>query len=143
MSVTTRVHLTMDVLAIHERVQGAVARGSLGILGLWVKLVRLHSKLDRVGRTVSAMDVCAEEDRRLLHECARNLQTCADTMSSQSDNMGFMKPFPFRSVIVRLFDALAVKAEDVAETAALGASVEFANLVKEELKRHSAAKADG
>lgn len=149
MSVTTTMasqdDLTMDVLAIRDRVQQAVARGSLGILGLglWVKLIRLHALLDRMGRKVSAMDVRTEEDRRLLHECARDLQRCADIMSSQSDNMVGMALVPFRAVIVRLFDALAVKAEDIAETAALGASVDFANLVKEELKRHNAAKVDG
>ena len=49
---------------------------------------------------------------------------------------------PLKFIIVRLLDALAVKAEDVAETAALGASVEFAELVKEDLGR-SAAKVDG
>lgn len=135
----------MDVLAIRERVQRAVPQGSLGILGLglWVILMRLHAKLDRMGRTVGAMDVRTEEDRRLLGELAQNLQRFADAMGSQSDRAAGMKPFPFRFVIVRLFDALAVKAEDIAETAALGASVEFANLAKEELKRHSAAQADG
>ena len=143
MSVTAGADLAMDVLAIHERVQCAVARGSFGILGLWVKLMRLRPKLDRMGRTISAMDVCTEEGRRLLRECAQILQTCADTMSSQSDNTAGMTLFPFRSVVVRLFDALAVKTEDIAETAALGSSVDFANLVEEELKRHSAAKADG
>lgn len=65
-------------------------------------------------------------------------------MSRDRDRLASMRPSPaFRFIILPLLDAIVVKAEDVAETAALGASVDFANLVKEDLNRRSVVKTDG
>ena len=132
--------------AICKRVQLAAARGLWGILGLGVcaNLVRLRHKIDKMAHTISAMDVRAEADRSLLRKVAQFHQRIADAMSSDRDRIDAMQPPPlFRFAIVRLLDALVVQAEDVAETAALGASTEFADLVEEELKGRSAAGADG
>ena len=134
------------VEAILDRVQRAVDRGHLGILGLGlcVTLLRLSCTLDQMGRVVSTADEHTEDYRRLLREVARGHQRVADSMSRDLDQLANMRSSPaFRFIIVRLLDALVVKAEDVAETAALGASVEFANLVKEDLQGRSAAQTDG
>lgn len=126
-----------------KRVQLAAARGILG-LGVCVNLVRLRHRLDKVGRVISGRDVRTEADRSLLRKIAQFHQRIADAMSSDRDRIVAMQPPPlFRFAIVRLLDALVVQAEDVAETAALGASAEFADLVEEELKGRSAAGADG
>lgn len=132
--------------AICKRVQLAAARGFLGIVGLGVcvNLVHARHKLDKMGRTISAMNVRTAADRSLLHKVAQFHQRIADAMSSDRDRKAAMQPRPFfRFAIVRLLDALVVQAEDVAETAALGASAEFADLVEEELKGRSAAGAVG
>lgn len=49
-----------------------------------------------------------------------------------------MQPSSLGTLFGRLFEDLIVSAEDIAETAALGASAEFANLVKEDLAGHNA-----
>ena len=137
-------HTMAAVEAILERVQLAIARGHLGILGLGlcVALLRLSRGLDRMARVVSAADEHTEDYRAFLREVARGHQRIADRMSRDRDRLASMRPSPaFRFVIARLLDTLVVKAEDVAETAALGASVEFANLVKEDLKSRGAAAA--
>ena len=139
--------LTLDAIeAICKRIQLAAARGLLGIVGLGVcvNLVHARHKLGKMGRTISAMDVRTEADRSLLRKIAHLHQRLADAMSRDRDRIAAMQPPPlFRFAIVRLLDALVVQAEDVAETAALGASAEFADLVDEELKGRSAAGADG
>ena len=132
--------------AISKRVQLAVAQGLCGILGLGVcvNLVRLRRRIDKMGRTISGWDVRTEADRSRLHKTAQFHQRIADAMGSDRDRIAAMRPPPlFRFPIVRLFDALVVQAEDVAETAALGASAEFASLVEEELMGRGAAAADG
>lgn len=135
--------LPLDAIeAICKRVQLATAGGILG-LGVCVNLVRLRYRLDRMGCAISGRDVRTEADRSLLRYLAQFHQRIADAMSRDRDRIA-MQPRPFFwFVIVRLLDALVVQAEDVAETAALGASAEFADLVKEELKGRSAAGADG
>ena len=66
------------------------------------------------------------------------------TTTIERDQLADSRPhLIFRVAGDRLFGALVVKAEDVAETAALGASMEFANLVTEDLKSHAASRADG
>ena len=119
------------------RVQLAVARGFLGILGLGVcmNLIRLHCRLDKVGRIITVRDVHTDADRRVLRKFAQFHQRIADAMSSHRDWIADKQQPPFfKFAIVHLLDALVVQAEDIAETAALGASVEFANLVEEDLK---------
>ena len=126
--------------AIRADVQLAAARGSVGILGLGLcaKLMRLRGKLDDMGRLVSAADVRTDEDRMLLGEIARSHQTLADLLSDARDRIAAKPPPFFRFAIVHLFDGLVVQAEDMAETAALGASAEFAALVKEDLQSDQA-----
>lgn len=133
--------LTTDAIdAIRADVQLAAARGSAGILGLGLcaKLMRLRGKLDDMGRLVSAADVRTDEDRMLLGEVAQSHQALADVLSDARDQTAAKQPPPFRFAIVHLFDALVVQAEDMAETAALSASAEFAALVKEELQSDQA-----
>lgn len=132
--------------AICKRVQLASARGSAGVLGLGlcVKLVRLRYKLDDMARGISAADVRTDEDRGHLREVARSHQRIADHARSASAMLADLQPRPFlRFALMRLFDTLVVQAEDMAETAALGASAEFADLVVEELKGRNAATAVG
>ena len=138
--------LTLDATqAIRERVQLAAARGRLGILGLSLcaDLLRLRRRFERVEREVAALDVYTEDERKLLREFARCHQEVADSLDSYRDQLAAMG-LPFLGPILgRLFEALVVYAEDIAETAALGASAEFANLVKEDLKGHNVAQDDG
>ena len=124
---------TSIIDAIRKRVRLALAQGSLGIL--CVSLLYARRVLRQVSNAVSAADVRSEEDRRLLREIAEDLQRFADTMDSCRDQLADSRNL-FSVVVVRLVDALVVKAEDVAETAALGACLEFANLVKDDLKGH-------
>lgn len=138
--------VTLDVTeAIRQRVQLAAARGQLGILGLglYANLLRLRRRFGRVEREVSALDVRTEEDRSFLREFARGYQEVAESLDSYRDQLETMRPPFFGAVLARLFDALVVSAEDIAETAALGASAEFADLVKEDLKGHRTAQTDG
>ena len=132
--------LTLDATqAIRERVQLAAARGRLGILGLGLcaDLLRLRRRFGRVEREVAALDVYTEDERKLLREFARCHQEVADSLDGYRDQLSAMR-LPFLGTILgRLFEALVVCAEDIAETAALGASAEFANLVKEDLKGHA------
>lgn len=132
--------------AIFTRVQHAVARGFLGILGLGVcmNLIRLRRRLGKMGRIITAKDVHTDADRRRLRKIAQFHQHIADSMSNARNLLADMKTRPLlQSRMMRLFDNVVVQAEDVAETAALGASMEFANLVKEDLKGRSTAKAGG
>ena len=99
---------TSIIKAIRKRV--LLARGSLGTL--YVILLYARSELSQVGHAISATDVRSEGDRRLLREVAKDLQCFADIMSCHS------RWSLFKVVVVRLVDALVVKAEDVAETAA-------------------------
>ena len=137
-------HSMAAVEAILERVQLAIARGHLGILGLGlcVALLRLSRGLDRMARVVSAADEHTGDYRAFLRDVAGGHQRIADRMSRDRDRLASVRPSPaLRFIIVRLLDALVVKAENIAETAAFGASVEFANLVKEDLKSRGAAAA--
>ena len=135
--------LQMDALnAIRERmqsVQSMIARGSLGIVGLrlCVNLLRLRREFGRIGRAISAAEVRTEDDRRVLVSVAQRQQNAADVLSACRDQFaGIRRAVPLRGVVMHLFGALVITAEDVAETAALGASAEFADFVKENLKRH-------
>ena len=133
---------TTTIEAIRQRLWLALAQGSLGILCVII-LWYAGRVLDEVGDAISAADVRSEEDRRRLREVAENHQRFAAAMGSYHDQLADRQWSLFRVVGGRLLDALVVKAEDVAETAALGASLEFANLVKEDLKGHDASSVDG
>ena len=130
---------TSIIEAIRKRVRLALAQGSLGIL--CVILLYARRVLSQVRHAISAADVRSEDDRLLLREAAEDLQRFADAMSSCRGRLADSRNL-FRVVVVRLVDVLVVKAEDVAETAALGASLEFVSLVKEDLKSHDAARID-
>lgn len=134
----------MDTVdAIWERVR---PQGSLGVFGLGLcwDLLCMRRSLDQLSRAVSAADVSSEGDREVLRRVARRQQSLADALSRYRDEFaGIPRPLPFRRVVLRLFDALVTETEDLAETAALGASAEFANLVHEDLKSHHIANVDG
>ena len=132
--------------AICKRVRFAAAQGAIGTLGLGVcaNLIRLRYRLDGVKCAISLDDARTEADRTRLRKIARFHQRIADAMSGDRERIAAMQPpLLFRFAIVRLFDALVVQAEDLAETAALGASAEFADLVEKELMGRRAAAADG
>ncbi len=137
----------MDAVdAIWERIQSAVAQGTLGVLGLrlWWNLPRMRRRFDQLGRLVSGADVRTEGDRKILREVAQHVQSVGDALSGCRDEVaGISRHLPFRGAILNLFDVLIVEAEDLAETAALGASAEFANLVREDLKSQHIASVDG
>ena len=133
---------TSTIEAIRQRLRLALARGSLGFQ-IVIILLYARGVLDQVGHAISAVDVRSEEDRVRLRAIAQGYQRFADAMGSCRDRLANSPWSLFGVVVVRLSDALVVKAEDVAETAALGASLEFANLVKEDLKGHDASRVDG
>jgi len=134
----------MDAVdAIWERVR---PQGSLGVVGLCLcwDLLCMRRSLDQLSRAVSAAYVSSEDDRKVLRRVAQRQQSLGDALSRYRDEFAAIpRPLPLRGVALRLFDGLVVKAEDVAETAALGASADFANLVHEDLKDHGIAKVDG
>ena len=134
---------TMDAIVVFtSTIEHALAHGSLSIqivIGLW----QARRVLDKLSRTISAADVRSEDDRAHLLDVAQGVQRFADTMDNYRDRLANRQRSLFKVVVVPLLDALVIKAEDVAETAALGASLEFANLVKEDLKGHDASRVDG
>ena len=132
---------TSMVDANFKRVRLALAQGSLGVL-LVVSLWRTRQFLDLAGKAISAADVSSKADRELLLDVARRHQRLADALEGIHDRLADER-FPFRFATVRLLDSLIIKAEDVAETAALGASAEFAKLVKEHLMDREAAQING
>ena len=133
---------TSTIEAIRKHLWLALAKGSLGILCVIILLYARHV-LGQVGDEISDADVRSEDDRARLREAAQGLQGFADAMGYFRDLLANRRRSLFKVVVVALLDALAIKAEDVAETAALGASLEFANLVKEDLKGHDASRVDG
>ena len=137
----------MDAVdAIWERVRSAIAQGTLGVLGVRLRwdLWRMHCRFDHLSREVSKADVCTEDDREILRKVAQHVQSVGDALGDCRDEFaGISRPLPFRGAVLNRFDVLVVAAEDLAETAALGASSEFANLVHEDLKAHRAAQVDG
>ena len=126
--------------AIRERVQRAERRGRLGILGLGLcaDLLRLRRRFERVACEVADLDVRTENERTLLREFARCQQLVAERLESYRNQLPTMQPSSLGTLFGGLFEDLIVSAEDIAETAALGASAEFANLVKEDLAGHNA-----
>ena len=142
-------HALEAINAVCERVQFAVARGHLGVLGLGlcVRLLHLRRNLDKFWREVSAAEVSTAGDRDVLRQVGRFCQQVADRMGGDRDRLASMQRPPFfLFMLLRLFDPIVIKAEDMAETAALSASVEFAGLVKEDLRAHSedsAVRTDG
>lgn len=126
--------------AIRERVQRAVGRGRLGILGLGLcaDLLRLRRRFERVACEVGDLDVRTDNERTLLCEFARGQQQVAESLESYRNQLPTIQPSSLGTLFGRLFEDLIVSAEDIAETAALGASAEFANLVKEDLAGHNA-----
>ena len=130
-----------------ERLRLALEQGSSRIriafmlLDVLFRLWKVRRRLDQVGDALSTADVRSEDDRTLLREVAQEHQRSADTLGSFRDRLPDWRPF--KVVVVPRLEALVIKAEDVAETAALGASLEFANLVKEDLNRHNAPRVSG
>ena len=133
---------TSTIEANRQRLRLALAQGSLGIQIVFM-LLDVRRVLDQVGDAISTADVRSEDDRTRLREVAQDLQRFADAMDSCRDLLADWRWSLFKVVFVPLLEALVIKAEDVAETAALGASLEFANLVKEDLKGHDASRVDG
>ena len=133
---------TSTIEANRQRLRLALAQGSLSIQIVFM-LLDARRVLDQVGDAVSTADVRSEDDRTHLREVAEYHQRFADAMGSYRDGLADWRWSLFKVVVVPLLDALVIKAEDVVETAALGASLEFADLVKEDLKGHNASSANG
>ena len=129
-----------------KRVRLARAQGSRGVLFV-AYLWYTRRILDQAGNAISAADVGSEADRQLLLRAARHHQRLADALDGIRNQLVNERPplrlLPFRFAAVRLLETLVVKAEDVAETAALGASAEFTKLVKENLRNHGVAEVNG
>ena len=142
---------TMDAIYVVtstiERLRLALEQGSLSIrivfmlLGMLYRLWNVRRLFDQVGDAISTMDVRSEDDRTLLREVAQEHQRFVDVAGSLRDRLADWRLF--KVVVVPRLDALVIKAGDIAETAALGASSEFANLVKEDLERHNAPRVSG
>ena len=140
MLVATMATQGVAVDAIRERVRLAAAGGRLGILGLGLcaDLLRLRRRFGQVEREVSALDVRTENERTLLREFAECQHGVAESLESCRAQLPQVQPPFFGTLFGRLFEDLIVSAEDIAETAALGGSAEFAHLVDEDLKGHNA-----
>ena len=137
---------TSMVDASLKRVRLALAQGSCGVLFV-AYLWHTRCFLDRASDAISGADVTSEADRELLLAAARHHQRFTDTLEGIRDQLADerlpLRLVPLRFLAVRLLEILVIEAEDVAETAALGASAEFAKLVKEELRNHGVAYVDG
>ena len=137
---------TSMVDASLKRLRLTLAQGSRGVL-LVACLWHTRRMLDRSRDAISGADVTGEADRYLLHRVAARHQSFADVLErircQLADERLPLRLAPFRFAAVRLLETLVIEAEDVAETAALGASAEFAKLVKEDLRNHRVAYVNG
>lgn len=136
---------TTAIEALAKRVRLAVERGSLE-LRLWIALVRALRAFRTMGAALSRAEVVTDEDRALLAEVARGHARFATTLRSGRDRLvsnADHRPGVFRRRNLRLMDTLMDDAGDLAETAALGASSDFARLVERELAAHREARPVG
>lgn len=133
----------IEVLA--KRVRLAVERGSLEIRS-WLSLVRALRAFRTMGAALSRAEVVTDEDRALLAEVARGHARFATTLRWGRDRLvsnGDHRTGVFRRWNLRLMDTLMDDAGDLAETAAPGASSDFARLVDRELAAHREARPVG
>lgn len=129
-----------------KRLRLTLAQGSRGVL-LVANLWYTRRMLGRSRDAISAADVTSEVDRDLMRWVAARHQSFADVLEGirgqLADELLPLRLAPFRFAAVRLLETLVIEAEDVAETAALGASAEFAKLVREDLRNHRVAYVNG
>lgn len=137
---------TSTVDASLKRLLLTLAQGSRGVL-LVASLWYTRRMLGRSRDAISAADVTSEVDRDLMHWVAARHQSFADVLEGihgqLADELLPLRLAPFRFAAVRLLETLVIEAEDAAETAALGASAEFAKLVREDLRNHRVAYVNG
>ena len=129
-----------------KRLRLTLAQGSRGVV-LVANLWYTRRMLDRSRDAISATNVTSEADRDLLHQVATCHQSFADVLEGIRGQLASerlpLRLAPFRFAAMRLLETLVVEAEDLAETAALGASAEFAKLVKEDLRNHGVVYVNG
>lgn len=137
---------TSTVDASLKRLRLTLAQGSRGVL-LVAYLWHTRRMLDRSRDAISGADVTSEADRYLLRRVAARHQSFADVLErircQLADERLPLRLAPVRFAAVRLLETLVIEAEDLAETAALGASAEFAKLVNEDLRNHDLAYVNG
>ena len=136
---------TMAIEVLAKRVQLAVARGSLEVR-LWMTLLRSRRALRTTRGCLDRAEVRSTEDRVLMSEVARGHTRFVATLERGRDRLtedGGTRPTMFRRLSLRLMDGLVDEAGDIAETAALSASAEFARLVERDLDAHFAAGTRG
>ncbi len=120
---------------------------------LWRGNRRIRGKLEKLRKLVSSLTIEDEDERTKLREPARRLGKCVDELDVVHGKwVGEIVPripscIPLRGWfgpgVARQLEELACMTEDIAETLALAASGDFAQLVRQELDASDIGTAQG
>lgn len=146
MSTTTLTFNELDtdatILEAHaKRLHVAVMKGWLALLCtvLMCYLYRSRVHVNRLRRILSNLDIRTPEDRAHLREGASRLAAAAKTLNATFDLLQKRRAalhVPWVGApMMRSLESLICAVEDVAETAALGASQDFATVVRSEIAK--------
>lgn len=126
--------------AAAKRVRTTAQEASIVVLGAVVcfYLHRAQKAGDRLRGSLSKIDIKTPEDRALLKEIAANLGQAATALESayEESERRRVNRMPFGPRLLRQLEELACTFEDMAETAALGASEAFAAALRDELSQN-------
>jgi hypothetical protein len=126
--------------AAAKRMRTAAQEASIVVLGAVVcfYLHRAQKAGNKLRDSLSKIDIKTTEDRGLLKEIATNLGQAATALESayEQSERRRVDRYPFGSQLLRQLEELACTFEDMAETAALGASEAFAAALRDELSKN-------
>ncbi len=124
-----------------KRVRHAILSGSMMLMGgkACFYLYRARRKTEALRTLLSSLHVETGQDRQMLRDGARRLASAASVLQAaheQLEQNQAHKAIPlFGTRMMRYLDDVACAVEDIAETAALGGSAEFADLVRDEIAK--------
>jgi len=124
-----------------KRVRQAVLKGSMLLLGgkACFYLYRARRRTARLRATLSSLQVVTIQDRQLLRAGAVRLASAAEALNAAHEQLEQAKAHQeiplFGARMMRYLDDVACGIEDIAETAALGASQDFADAIRVEVAK--------
>ena len=149
---TNATALQANAKSLRDSARRLTQHGTMALIcfAMWGYVARTHRRLARLNNLLVNVEVESPEDRECLREVASSLATTAEALFEAHRRMGQDRPsmhvWPFGSMLMSSLESLAIKIEDMSETAALGASQEFANAVDQQLSElglQSATRARG
>jgi len=146
MTTTTLTFTDLDteatILEAHaKRVHRAAMQGVLFVLGTVAcyYLRRAKTKTRRLRTLISGLDIRTADDRAHMAEGAKKLAAAAAALNAayeQLERAHTARAVPVvGAAMMRYLDDVACMVEDIAETAALGASKDFADTVRAEVRK--------